>query len=104
MRCPLSPTWFRCAMAFVWRPTCICRPLRARSRSSWNARPMAALTPAAAKFTAANRTPASRADIAAYFTAHGYAVVYQDTRGRYGSEGRFGKYLSDREGGFESFE
>ncbi len=38
----------------------------------------------------------------AYFTAHGYAVVYQDTRGRYGSEGRFVKYLSDGEDGFDT--
>ena len=54
------------------------------------------------EITAANRTPASRADIAAYFTAHGYAVVYQDTRGRYGSEGRFVKYLSDGEDGYDT--
>ena len=55
-----------------------------------------------AELTAANRTPASRAEIAAYFTAHGYAVVYQDTRGRYGSEGRFVKYLSDGEDGYDA--
>ena len=54
------------------------------------------------ELTAANRTPATRAEIAAYFTAHGYAVVYQDTRGRYGSEGRFIKYLSDGEDGFDA--
>jgi uncharacterized protein len=54
------------------------------------------------EITAANRTPASRAEVAAYFTAHGYAVVYQDTRGRYGSEGRFIKYLSDGEDGFDA--
>jgi hypothetical protein len=54
------------------------------------------------EITAASRTPASRAGIAAYFTAHGYAVVYQDTRGRYGSEGRFVKYLSDGEDGYDS--
>ena len=54
------------------------------------------------EITAANRTPAARADIAAYFTAHGYAVVYQDTRGRYGSEGRFVKYLSDGEDGYDT--
>jgi putative CocE/NonD family hydrolase len=54
------------------------------------------------EITAASRTPASRAEIAAYFTAHGYAVVYQDTRGRYGSEGRFIKYLSDGEDGFDA--
>ncbi len=54
------------------------------------------------ELTAADRTPATRAEIAAYFTAHGYAVVYQDTRGRYGSEGRFVKYLSDGEDGFDA--
>lgn len=54
------------------------------------------------EITAANRTPATRAEIAAYFTAHGYAVVYQDTRGRYGSEGVFVKYLSDGEDGFDT--
>ena len=54
------------------------------------------------EITAANRTPASRAELAAYFTAHGYAVVYQDTRGRYGSEGRFVKYLSDGEDGYDT--
>jgi putative CocE/NonD family hydrolase len=51
---------------------------------------------------AAPDEPASRADLAAYFGAHGYAVVYQDTRGRHGSEGRFVKYLSDGEDGFDA--
>jgi len=54
------------------------------------------------EITAANRTPAARADIAAYFAGHGYAVVYQDTRGRYGSEGRFVEYLSDGEDGYDT--
>ncbi|MBS0560618.1 MAG: CocE/NonD family hydrolase, partial [Proteobacteria bacterium] len=48
---------------------------------------------------AAPEEPASRAELAAYFGARGYAVVYQDTRGRHGSEGRFIKYLSDGEDG-----
>jgi putative CocE/NonD family hydrolase len=54
------------------------------------------------EITAADRTPATRAGLAAYFTARGYVVVYQDTRGRYGSEGRFVKYLSDGEDGFDT--
>jgi putative CocE/NonD family hydrolase len=54
------------------------------------------------EITAADRTPAARADIAAYFTRHGYAVVYQDTRGRCGSEGNFVKYLSDGQDGFDT--
>ncbi len=51
---------------------------------------------------AAPHEPASRGAIAAGFGAHGYAVVYQDTRGRHGSEGRFVKYLSDGEDGFDT--
>ncbi len=58
--------------------------------------------PSRSEITAADRTVASRAELAAGFTAHQYAVVYQDTRGRYGSEGRFIKYLSDGEDGFDT--
>ncbi len=58
--------------------------------------------PSRSEITAADRTVVSRAELAAGFTAHQYAVVYQDTRGRYGSEGRFIKYLSDGEDGFDT--
>jgi len=46
--------------------------------------------------------PASRAEIAAHFVRHGYIVVYQDNRGRHGSEGEFVKYLSDAEDGADT--
>ncbi len=52
--------------------------------------------------TAADPRPWSRSEIAGFFNAHGYAVVYQDNRGRHGSEGRFVKYLSDGEDGFDA--
>jgi putative CocE/NonD family hydrolase len=51
--------------------------------------------------TEADPTPAMRGAIAAGFTAHGYAVVYQDCRGRGGSEGAFVKYLADGEDGVD---
>ncbi len=51
--------------------------------------------------TASDPVPISRHDFAGIFTAHGYAVVYQDNRGRHGSEGKFVKYLSDGEDGFD---
>jgi predicted acyl esterase len=51
---------------------------------------------------ASPEVPASRAELAAYFAAHGYGVVYQDCRGRHGSEGRFTKYLSEGPDGFDS--
>src|SRR3954462_1589903 len=52
--------------------------------------------------TAADPTPRSRAEVAAYFAAHGYAVAYQDCRGRYRSGGRFTKYLSEAEDGADT--
>ncbi len=46
--------------------------------------------------------PMRRSDIARWFSAHGYAVVMQDCRGRYGSEGTFSKYLNEAEDGFDT--
>lgn len=43
-----------------------------------------------------------RADVARYFVEQGYAVVYQDCRGRYASEGRFVKYTSDANDGVDT--
>jgi putative CocE/NonD family hydrolase len=54
------------------------------------------------EITAADPKPIPRAGLAAIFTARGYALVYQDNRGRYGSEGIFVKYLSDGEDGFDA--
>ena len=58
--------------------------------------------PSRSERTAAVTAPRSRAEIAAYFTQHGYAVVYQDCRGRYKSGGRFTKYLSEAEDGYDT--
>ena len=54
------------------------------------------------EITAADRTPITREGLARYFNDAGFAVAYQDTRGRHGSEGRFVKYLSDGEDGFDT--
>src|SRR5438045_1366799 len=58
--------------------------------------------PSRSEITAADPKPRSRAEIAAYFGQHGYAVVYQDCRGRYRSEGKFTKYLSEAEDGYDT--
>src|SRR5271163_1286718 len=52
--------------------------------------------------TAADARPRSRPEVAAYFAGHSYAVAYQDCRGRYHSGGRFTKYLSEAEDGFDT--
>jgi len=50
----------------------------------------------------ADPVPLGRAEVAAFFTARGYAFVYQDCRGTHKSEGRFTKYLSEGEDGFDT--
>src|SRR5437870_960720 len=44
----------------------------------------------------------SRADVAAFFVQQGYVVIYQDCRGRYGSEGVFRKYLDEATDGYDT--
>ncbi|MES2902389.1 MAG: CocE/NonD family hydrolase [Pseudomonadota bacterium] len=49
-----------------------------------------------------DRAAMERAEVARYFVEQGYAVIYQDCRGRYASEGRFVKYVSDAEDGYDT--
>lgn len=46
--------------------------------------------------------PMTRAEVACHFVRHGYVVIYQDCRGRFGSEGEFVKYLSEGADGFDT--
>ena len=46
--------------------------------------------------------PATRPEVATWFAQRGYAVVMQDCRGRYRSEGEFTKYLSEAEDGYDT--
>ncbi len=52
--------------------------------------------------TVTNPVPMGRAEVAHFFVSRGYVVIYQDCRGRYGSEGKFVKYLSDGADGFDT--
>jgi uncharacterized protein len=58
--------------------------------------------PSRSERTAAVAAPRSRAEVARYFVRQGYAVAYQDCHGRYGSGGRFTKYLSEAEDGYDT--
>jgi hypothetical protein len=60
--------------------------------------------PSRSERTAAVAQPRSRAEVARYFGAHGYAVAYQDCRGRYRSGGQFTKYLSEPADGADTVE
>ena len=52
--------------------------------------------------TAANPTPLRRGEVAARFAQAGYAVVVQDCRGRFDSEGHFTKYLGEAHDGADT--
>ena len=54
------------------------------------------------EITATNKTAMSRETVARYFVDAGYAVAYQDCRGRYRSGGGFTKYLSEAPDGYDS--
>jgi putative CocE/NonD family hydrolase len=58
--------------------------------------------PSRSERTAADPTPLSRATVATHFVEAGYAVVYQDCRGRYCSGGSFTKYLSEADDGYDT--
>lgn len=46
--------------------------------------------------------PMKREEVASYFVRAGYAVIYQDCRGRYNSEGEFSKYISEAADGYDT--
>ncbi|MDO1583010.1 CocE/NonD family hydrolase [Rhizobium oryzicola] len=48
--------------------------------------------------------PMTREEVALYFVRAGYVVIYQDCRGRYGSEGEFSKYISEAADGYDTAE
>ncbi len=54
------------------------------------------------ELTLNNPEPATRPELAVRLVREGYIVIWQDCRGRYGSEGTFTKYLNEGEDGFDS--
>lgn len=54
------------------------------------------------ELSAADPVPLTRQQLAIRLVREGYAVVWQDCRGRYGSEGSFTKYVNEAEDGYDS--
>ncbi len=78
---PLSGTW----------PVILERTPYGRQRVSRSERSQAAPTNAK-----------SRAEVATMFAERGYAVIYQDVRGRFDSDGEYRKYLDDAADGYDT--
>ncbi|WP_207747632.1 CocE/NonD family hydrolase [Pelagibacterium limicola] len=58
--------------------------------------------PRANEFTLDHPEVFGREELAGFFVGAGFAVVFQDCRGRYRSEGRFTKYRGEAEDGFDT--
>ncbi|MCW5745577.1 MAG: CocE/NonD family hydrolase [Alphaproteobacteria bacterium] len=86
----------------IYRPASGGKPLSGRFPVILERTPYGKAEISRSERTAADPRPRARADIAAAFVRHGYVVVYQDVRGRYGSEGSFVKYLSDGADGYDT--
>lgn len=60
--------------------------------------------PRANEFTADHPQVFGRDELAGFFLAAGFVVVFQDCRGRYASEGRFTKYRGEAEDGYDTLD
>ena len=86
----------------VYRPARDGKPVAGRFPVILERTPYGKTVVSRSERTATDPVPKSRAEVAAFFVSRGYVVVYQDCRGRYGSEGKFVKYLSDGDDGFDT--
>lgn len=88
----------------IYRPARDGKPVEGRFAVILERTPYGKHLASRSELDAGESKPRSRLEIARYFVEQGYIVVYQDCRGRYGSQGRFIKYLSDGEDGFDTIE
>jgi len=86
----------------IYRPARGGKPAPGRFPVILERTPYGKSVPSRSEITVDNVTPMSRAEVARFFVSRGYVVIYQDCRGRYGSQGAFVKYLSDGEDGFDT--
>ncbi|MEX2643279.1 MAG: CocE/NonD family hydrolase [Acetobacterales bacterium] len=88
----------------VYRPAQGVKPLPGQFPVILERTPYGKAKDSRSEVTLARDKPYSRAEIAEYFVRHGYVVVFQDCRGRFGSEGAFTKYLDDGPDGYDCIE
>ncbi len=86
----------------VYRPAKDGRPAPGRFPVILERTPYGKTEPSRSEISVHEPIAKSRAEVARFFVSRGYVVIYQDCRGRYGSEGRFVKYLSDGLDGYDT--
>jgi putative CocE/NonD family hydrolase len=86
----------------VYRPALNGKPLQGRFPVILERTPYGKTVVSRSELSVKEPVAKSRADVARFFVSRGYVVIYQDCRGRYGSEGEFVKYLSDGHDGYDA--
>ena len=86
----------------VYRPARNGKPLGGRFPVILERTPYGKTVPSRSEISVADPSVKSRAEVARHFVSRGYVVIYQDCRGRFGSEGKFVKYLSDGADGYDT--
>ena len=86
----------------IYRPAKDGRPLPGRFPVILERTPYGKTVASRSEISVADPAVKSRAEVARFFVSRGYVVIYQDCRGRYGSEGKFVKYLSDGDDGCDT--
>ena len=86
----------------IYRPARDGRPAPGRFPVILERTPYGKTVPSRSEISVREPLAKSRAEVARVFVSQGYVVVYQDCRGRYGSEGQFVKYLSDGLDGYDT--
>ncbi|HEY1929650.1 MAG TPA: CocE/NonD family hydrolase [Caulobacteraceae bacterium] len=86
----------------IYRPARDGRPVPGRFPVILERTPYGKTVVSRSELSVADPTAKSRAEVARFFVSRGYVVIYQDCRGRYGSQGEFVKYLSDGADGYDT--
>jgi putative CocE/NonD family hydrolase len=86
----------------IYRPARGGKPVAGRFPVILERTPYGKTVVSRSELSVADPTPKSRAEVAAFFVRQGYVVIYQDCRGRYGSQGEFVKYISDGDDGYDA--
>ena len=86
----------------VYRPARDGKPVPGRFPVILERTPYGKTVDSRSERNATDPKPKTRAQVAEFFVRRGYVVIYQDCRGRYGSEGAFVKYLSDGLDGYDT--
>jgi uncharacterized protein len=86
----------------IYRPGLSGRPADGRFPAIMERTPYGRNVTSFRNITATSATPLTQRQVAEIYVSQGFAVIFQDCRGRYDSEGEFEKYVNEGADGFDT--